>query len=175
MIQAFETAIDINSLVALNENKIMMIYNSIYGAIYNINGYEVFDTIPVQLNVPDNINDTISMFALDESTVLVVRGAHIWASIYKIEETEIINQSDILLSNETVNENCLAVCRLIDNQIAVIYNRVSNGNTYGFVIDYLNKFIKTVTKRTERITGVALKNGVEGQMVPIAVPIYEEE
>ncbi|MCI8519730.1 MAG: hypothetical protein HFJ51_06855 [Clostridia bacterium] len=143
------------SVSVLNENKILIGYGSkLKAMICEISGLEITSSTAVELNVDSLGGNVVSTVALSENRVLIIHGCHLYATICRIEGTEIIEEQTLqLLTNESVAEFSIDTVKLLDNSIFISYKK-SDNKVYAIVLNYLNNFIKKVTKRTEKIRTV---------------------
>lgn len=163
------------SVSSLNENKILVGYGSnLKAMICEISGLEITPGAAVELNTDGLGGNAISTVTLTENRALIVHNGHLYATLCKIVGTEIIKEQTLELLTDNVVDYSIQAVKLLDNLIFISYKK-SDNKVYAIMLNYLYNFIKKVTKRTEKISGVAMKSGTSGQLVPVAVPHYVEE
>lgn len=142
------------SVSAINENKILIGYGSnLKAMICEISGLEITPGAAVELDKEGLGGNAISTVTLTENRALIVHNGHLYAILCKIEGTEIIKEQTLELLTDNVADYSIQAVKLLDNSIFISYKK-SDNKVYAIVLNYLNNFIKKVTKRTEKIRTV---------------------
>ena len=160
-------------LVPLNENKVFLSYSlnndkSLHTMICDINGTTI--TLGTDTQIVSSDAFLHSCQKLDENNVFIVyESSGLYIMICSIAGTVITAKSSIKILSKSYSNNLSSVSLDADN-ILLVYNYEDNNDLYAMVVNYVTNLVKKITSSTEKIGGVAITSGQNGEMITTVRP-----
>lgn len=170
------------SIAKLTENRVLLLYgdddNYLIGQLCDITSdTSVSKGSAYKLSSMANSGKVISAVALSKNRVLIIHGDsnnYLYSQLWDIKDSGLIiytsPHATYKLSSVENSGSTISAVALSEKDIFITHSSGSNYYLYGMVLGYLANIVKTITSSTEKIGGVAITSGQNGEMITTVRP-----